>query len=99
MAARAHGLARARRGDRLRATRRLRYLWRIATDAENATDVEIDFTQVPEEGTRIDIEHAGWDRLGDFGRTWRDANVAGWTGVLPAYQSETRVSRQNLPGG
>ena len=79
--------------------RRLRYLWRIATEAENATDVEIAFTPMAEEGTRVDIEHGGWDRLGEFGRTWRDANVAGWTGVLPAYQIETLVSRQSLPGG
>ncbi len=79
--------------------RRLRYLWRIATDAENATDVEIAFTPMPEEATRVDVEHGGWDRLGDLGPGWRDANVAGWTGVLPAYQMETRVSRQNLPGG
>lgn len=79
--------------------RRLRYLWRIATDAKNATDVEIAFTPMPEEATRVDVEHGGWDRLGDLGPDWRDANVAGWTGVLPAYQMETRVSRQNLPGG
>ncbi len=79
--------------------RRLRYLWRIATDAKNATDVEIAFTPMPEEATRVDVEHGGWDRLGDLGPDWRDANVAGWTGVLPAYQMETRVRRQNLPGG
>jgi uncharacterized protein YndB with AHSA1/START domain len=79
--------------------RRLRYLWRIATDEKNATDVEIAFTPMPGAGTRVDIEHGGWERLGDFGRAWRDANVAGWTGVLPAYQKEIRVSRQNLPGG
>ena len=79
--------------------RRLRYLWRIATEARNATDVEIAFTEVGDGGTRVDIEHGGWDRLGDFGDTWRNANVAGWDGVLPAYQIETRVSRQSLPGG
>jgi len=79
--------------------RRLRYVWRIATDAQNATDVEIAFTETPDQGTRVDIEHRGWERLADFGQTWRDANVAGWDGVLPAYQNETRVSRQKRPGG
>lgn len=79
--------------------RRLRYLWRIATEASNATDVEIAFTEERAGGTRVDIEHGGWDRLGDFGGEWRDANVGGWAGVLPAYQNETRVSRQSLPGG
>ena len=67
--------------------RRLRYRWRIATGAENATDVEIAFAELPDATTRVDIEHGGWDRLGDFGQTWRDANVAGWDGVLPAYRT------------
>ena len=79
--------------------RRLRYLWRIATEAANATDVEIAFHELPDATTRVEIEHGGWDRLGDLGRPWRDANVAGWDGVLPAYQNETRVSLQKRPGG
>ena len=79
--------------------RRLRYLWRIATEAKNATDVEIAFSEVGEDGTRVDIEHGGWDRLGDIGESWRDANHAGWDGVLPAYQKETRVRRHSRPGG
>ena len=66
--------------------RRLRYLWRIATDATNATDVEIAFTEVPRRGTRVEIEHGGWDRLGEVGRPWRDTNHAGWDGVLPSYR-------------
>ena len=66
--------------------RRLRYLWRIATQAENATDVDIAFEELPDSTTRVDIEHGGWDRLGDFGQSWRDTNRGGWDGVLPAYR-------------
>jgi uncharacterized protein YndB with AHSA1/START domain len=72
--------------------RRLRYLWHIATDAKNATDVEIVFRELPDSSTQIDIEHGGWDRLGDIGQTWRDANHAGWDGVLPSYRESSRVS-------
>jgi len=79
--------------------RRLRYLWRIATDAANATDVAIEFSEVGDDSTRVDILHAGWERLGDLGPTWRNANRAGWDGVLPAYQNATRRSRQSRPGG
>lgn len=79
--------------------RRLRYLWHIATDPANATDVEILFRELPGDATRVEIEHGGWERLGDFGQTWRDANTAGWDGVLPSYQNETRVRRQSRPGG
>ena len=65
--------------------RRLRYSWHIATDRAHATDVEIVFRELPGSSTRVEIEHGGWDRLGEVGRSWRDANHAGWDGVLPAY--------------
>jgi len=64
-------------------------LWRIATDAANATDVEIAFHEMPDATTRVEIEHGGWARLGDIGRSWREANHAGWDGVLPAYREAT----------
>ena len=58
----------------------------IATDPENATDVAIVFHQLAGTTTRVEIEHGGWDRLGEMGQDWRDANRAGWDGVLPAYE-------------
>ena len=67
--------------------RRLRYLWHIATDPANATDVEIVFRELPDSTTRVEIEHGGWDRLAEIGQPWRDANQAGWDGVLPSYAS------------
>lgn len=66
--------------------RKLRYMWHIATNPARATDVEIVFRELPDSSTRIEIEHAGWDRLGEAGQTWRDANHAGWDGVLPAFR-------------
>lgn len=77
----------------------LRYEWHIATEPANATDVEIRFEPVSDSETRVHIEHGGWERLGDLGPSWREANVGGWTGVLPSYQNATRVSLQNRPGG
>jgi hypothetical protein len=79
--------------------RLLRYHWHIATDPGQATDVEIVFRELADATTRVEIEHGGWDRLGDIGPGWRTANQAGWDGVLPAYQSEIRVSLQKRPGG
>ncbi|HEV2141655.1 MAG TPA: SRPBCC domain-containing protein [Candidatus Dormibacteraeota bacterium] len=67
--------------------RRLRYQWHIATDPAHATDVEIVFRELPDSTTRVEIEHGGWDRLGEIGQPWRDANQAGWDGVLPSYTS------------
>ena len=73
--------------------RRLRYLWHIATEPANATDVEIVFRELPDATTRVEIEHGGWDRLGQMGQAWRDANMDGWDGVLPAYVGSASRSR------
>ena len=70
---------------------RLRYRWRIATDPENATEVEIVFRRLGDSKTRVEVEHGGWDRLGDISQRWRDANQAGWDGVLPAYAEAART--------
>jgi len=71
--------------------RRLRYRWHIATDPQHATDVAIEFRRAPH-GTHVEIEHGGWDRLGDIGQAWRDANHAGWDGVLPSYAEAARTT-------
>ena len=66
--------------------RRLAYTWHLRADRADATDVEIRF--VPARGgTRVEIEHRGWERLGaDRGRDWRDRNHGGWSTLLPHYQ-------------
>ena len=65
--------------------RRLGYSWLIATDRAGATDVEIIFVDRGDATTRIDIEHRGWERLGDRGPSWREVNIGGWDGVMPDY--------------
>lgn len=67
--------------------RRVGYLWHIATDRASATDVEIVFVEAGAGATRVEIEHRGWERLGEArGASWREANQGGWNGVLPAYR-------------
>jgi uncharacterized protein YndB with AHSA1/START domain len=70
--------------------RRLRYRWHIATGPENATDVEISFHELAGARTLVEIEHGGWDRLGVIGLAWREANHAGWDGVLPSFTAAAR---------
>jgi hypothetical protein len=65
--------------------RRLGYLWHIATERADATDVEITFTPIADGVTRVEIVHGGWDRMGEKGRSWRDANRAGWDGTIPSF--------------
>jgi uncharacterized protein YndB with AHSA1/START domain len=64
---------------------RLSYLWHLRTDRSDATEVEIIFAHVDNQTTRVDIEHRGWERLGARAETWRERNVAGWSGLLPRY--------------
>jgi len=65
--------------------RRLGYLWHLRRDRADATDVEITFVDAGNATTRVEIEHRGWERLGAQGPGWRDANRAGWGGLLPHF--------------
>lgn len=65
--------------------RRLGYSWHIATDVASATDVEVRFSDLGDERTRVEIEHRGWEKLGERGPGWRDTNRGGWEGTLPFY--------------
>jgi hypothetical protein len=35
--------------------------------------------------TRVEIEHRGFERLGERGADWREANRGGWGGLLPHF--------------
>ena len=65
-------------------TARLGYLWHLRRDRTDATEVEIRFRE-DGTGTRIEIEHSGWERLGADGEMWRDRNHGGWATLLPWY--------------
>ena len=67
--------------------RRLGYLWHLRTDRSAATSVEIRFQPATDATTRIEIEHAGWEMLGDNAAQWRDRNRMGWTTLLPHFQT------------
>jgi hypothetical protein len=75
------------------APRRLGYLWHIARDRSDATDVEITFVALADDRTRVDIVHSGWERLGASGQEWRDANRAGWYAVIPSFLAACRDGR------
>jgi uncharacterized protein YndB with AHSA1/START domain len=64
---------------------RLAYQWFLRADRADATDVEIRFLPLGEDRTRVEIEHAGWERLGERGDAWRERNQAGWSTLLPHY--------------
>ncbi len=66
---------------------RLGYLWHLGRDRNDATEVEIRFLESGDAVTRVEIEHRGWDRLGDEADTWRDRNQRGWRTLMPHFLS------------
>jgi uncharacterized protein YndB with AHSA1/START domain len=65
---------------------RLAYLWFLRADRADATDVEIRFLAAGAATTRVEIEHTGWERLGERGTAWRERNLGGWSTLLPHYR-------------
>ena len=63
---------------------RFGYRWHLAQPPDDATDVEIRFVPAGP-GTRVEISHTGWDRLGERGDILRGRNRAGWRTLLPHY--------------
>jgi uncharacterized protein YndB with AHSA1/START domain len=64
---------------------RLGYLWHLGSDRSQATDVEIRFVDLGPRSTRIEIEHRGWERLGEMAGPWRNRNRIGWETLLPHF--------------
>jgi hypothetical protein len=60
---------------------RLVMSWHPGREAEVAQEVEVRFTAVAE-GTRVDLEHRNWTRLGEEAGVVRDRYRNGWTEVL-----------------
>jgi len=67
--------------------RQISYLWHLRQDRADATEVEITFATADRAGTRISIEHRGWDALGTRGADQRELNQRGWTGLLPHFHA------------
>ncbi len=63
---------------------RLLLAWKPNPNRPAPTEVEVTFTPVPSGGTRVDLEHRGWERLGEEGREARDG-YSDWERVLARY--------------
>jgi hypothetical protein len=68
---------------------RLCYLWHLGRTEAEGTDVEVTFAPEGAIATRIDIEHRGWERLGETAAVWRDRNRVGWETLLPHFAAAT----------
>jgi hypothetical protein len=55
--------------------------WHPGMDPANPTEVEMRFMAVPE-GTRVDLEHRNWEKLGAKAAESREGYEKGWVGVF-----------------
>jgi uncharacterized protein YndB with AHSA1/START domain len=77
---------------------RVRFSWHPGKDCsrtrvDEATEVEVTFTPDAEGGTRVELVHRGWERLGERGVAARESYHTGWDPVLALYEDAA-----NQPG-
>jgi uncharacterized protein YndB with AHSA1/START domain len=62
--------------------------WGYQPDLEKASEVEVQFTPQPGGGTRVDLEHRHFSRMGPGGDSMRVGVNAegGWGSLLAAYK-------------
>jgi uncharacterized protein YndB with AHSA1/START domain len=64
--------------------RRLALAWKVNPDWPAPTEIEVVFT--PEsDGTRVDLEHRGWERIGDLAEAAHENYAGGWETVFGCY--------------
>jgi len=65
---------------------RVAFTWKTNQDWDGDTQVEITFT--PEGGgTRVQLRHTGWERVGDRAEAARESYAGGWGEVLEHYEA------------
>jgi hypothetical protein len=67
--------------------------WDPSVEARTPTEVEVRFQVERPDRTRVELEHRGWERIGERARLGREsyAGAGGWTQVLGEY---VRVAQQ-----
>jgi hypothetical protein len=61
--------------------------WDPSVEARTPTEVEVRFHAEMPDRTRVELEHRGWERIGERARLGREsyAGAGGWTQVLGEY--------------
>ena len=57
---------------------RLVIAWKPNDGPNPPTELELEFIELDDGGTRVDLEHRGWERLGAKAREGRKAYASGW---------------------
>jgi hypothetical protein len=72
------------------------FSWHPGIPEGAATEVEVRFASV-DEGTRVDVEHRDWERLGARASFVRGLMDGGWPGVLARFEARARGAAELPP--
>lgn len=68
---------------------RVAFTWHPGQDPTTFQDIEVTFTAV-DGGTRLNLVHTGWERMGKLAKTARRGYPIGWTYVLRIYAGRAK---------
>lgn len=68
---------------------RVVFSWKPNLDPGPATEVEVRFV-AEASGTRVDLQHRGWERLGEEGPHKKQVYEMGWPGVIEIFAGHLR---------
>ena len=63
---------------------RFAFDWHVGRDPADATQVTVRFLP-SDQGTRVELDHGGWERLGETAMARRESYVTGWDLVLARF--------------
>jgi len=74
--------------------RRFVLAWHPGGTPEQAQEVELRFTAVPD-GTKVDLEHRQWEKLGELAAAAREGYNAGWESVFVVLYARACAEPEN----
>jgi uncharacterized protein YndB with AHSA1/START domain len=77
---------------------RLVLSWSPSPERSATTEVEVRFTALEPDHTRVELEHRGWERLGDLAAEIRDNYRDGWPRVLDSFARTAMAARPGRVG-
>jgi len=67
---------------------RVVFSWQPTRSSGAPTEVEVRFITEDVATTRVELEHRGWERLGDRAAAARSSYLNGWPGVIARFTRE-----------
>ena len=63
--------------------------WKFEPDASKCSEVEVNFTPLPDDSTLIELEHRNFERMGSGGAIMRAgvSQAGGWNGLMQLYKT------------